>query len=31
MVVANRVEPVRSLIAQTIAIEERHFNPIVWQ
>jgi len=31
MVVANCIEPVRSLIMQTVAIEERHFNPIVWQ
>jgi len=31
MVVANRIEPVRLLVAQTIAIEERHFNAIVWQ
>jgi hypothetical protein len=31
MVGANRIEPVRLLIAQTIAIEERHFNAIVWQ
>src|SRR5258708_2284484 len=31
MVVANRIEPVRLLIPQTIAIEERHFNSIVWQ
>lgn len=29
MVVANRIEPVRLLIAQTIAIEERHFRTIV--
>ncbi len=28
-VVANRIDPVRSLIAQSIAIEERHFRPIV--
>jgi hypothetical protein len=28
-VVANSIDPVRSLIAQSIAIEERHFRPIV--
>lgn len=27
--VANSIDPVRSLIAQSIAIEERHFRPIV--
>jgi hypothetical protein len=31
MVVANNIEPVRVRINDTIAIEERHFNPIVWQ
>lgn len=28
-VVANSIDPVRSLIAQSIAIEQRHFRPIV--
>jgi hypothetical protein len=31
MVVANYIEPVRLGIYNTVAIEERHFNPIVWQ
>jgi hypothetical protein len=31
MVVANSIEPVRLRINDTVAIEERHFNPIVWQ
>jgi hypothetical protein len=31
MVVANYIEPVRLLVNELIAIEERHFNPIVWQ
>jgi hypothetical protein len=31
MVVANYIEPVRLHINYTVAIEERHFNPIVWQ
>ena len=31
MVVANNIEPVRLHINDTVAIEERHFNPIVWQ
>jgi hypothetical protein len=31
MIVANSIDPVRLLIAQTIAIEERHFGPIVGQ
>jgi hypothetical protein len=31
MVVANNIEPVRLHISDTVAIEERHFNPIVWQ
>ena len=31
MVVANYIEPVRLRINDTVAIEERHFNPIVWQ
>jgi hypothetical protein len=31
MVVANYVEPVRLLVNELIAIEERHFSPIVWQ
>jgi hypothetical protein len=31
MVVANNIEPVRLRINDTVAIEERHFNPIVWQ
>ena len=31
MVVANCIEPVRLLINGNIAIEERHFYPIVWQ
>ena len=30
-VVANSIDPVRLLITQTIAIEERHFGPIVGQ
>lgn len=31
MVVANYIEPVRLHINDRVAIEERHFNPIVWQ
>ena len=31
MVVANYIEPVRLHINQMVAIEERHFNPIIWQ
>jgi hypothetical protein len=31
MVVANFIEPVRLFIHAWIAIEERHFSPIVWQ
>jgi hypothetical protein len=31
MVVANYIEPVRSHVNDMVAIEERHFNPIVWQ
>ena len=31
MVVANNIEPVRLRINHTVAVEERHFNPIVWQ
>jgi len=31
MVAANNIEPVRLRINDTVAIEERHFNPIVWQ
>jgi hypothetical protein len=31
MVVANNIEPVRVHIYNTVAIEEHHFNPIVWQ
>src|SRR5205807_5415750 len=31
MVVANYIEPVRLLVNELISIEERHFNPIVWQ
>jgi hypothetical protein len=31
MVVANYIEPVRLHINNMVAIEERHFNPIVWQ
>jgi hypothetical protein len=31
MVAANYIEPVRLLINDMVAIEERHFNPIVWQ
>lgn len=31
MVVANNIEPIRLLINGRIPIEERHFNPIVWQ
>jgi hypothetical protein len=31
MVVANNIEPIRLLINRTVAIEERHFNPVVWQ
>jgi hypothetical protein len=31
MVVANNIEPVRLFISGMVAIEERHFNPIVWQ
>lgn len=31
MVVANYIEPVRLLVNELIAIEERHFSPIVWQ
>jgi hypothetical protein len=31
VVVANRIEPVRLHINGTVAIEERHFNRIVWQ
>ena len=31
MVVANNIEPVRLHINDKVAIEERHFNPIVWQ
>jgi hypothetical protein len=31
MVVANYIEPVRLHINGTVAIEERHFNPIVWR
>jgi hypothetical protein len=30
-VVANCIEPVRLLLNKLIWIEERHFNPIVWQ
>ena len=31
MVVANYIEPVRLHINDKVSIEERHFNPIVWQ
>ena len=31
MVVANYIEPIRLHINDTVAIEERHLNPIVWQ
>jgi hypothetical protein len=31
MVVANYIEPVRLHIYATVAIEERHLNPIAWQ
>ena len=31
MIAANYIEPVRLLINDGVAIEERHFNPIVWQ
>lgn len=31
VVVANNIEPVRLHINDKVAIEERHFNPIVWQ
>jgi hypothetical protein len=31
VVVANAIDPVRTLIGQTVAIEERHFAPIVWE
>jgi hypothetical protein len=31
MVVANYIEPVRLHINQMVSIEERHFNPIIWQ
>jgi hypothetical protein len=31
MVVANYIEPARLHINDAVAIEERHFNPIVWQ
>jgi hypothetical protein len=31
IVVANRIERVRLHLNEKVAIEERHFNPIVWQ
>jgi len=31
MVVVNNIEPVRLHITNMVAIEERHFNPIIWQ
>lgn len=31
MLVANYIDPVRVLINDRVAIEERHLNPIVWQ
>jgi hypothetical protein len=31
MIVANNIEPVRVHICGRVAIEERHFHPIVWQ
>lgn len=30
-IVANSIDPVRLLIAQSVAMEERHFGSIVWQ
>lgn len=31
MTVANHLDPARQAIIRMVAIEERHFNPIVWQ
>jgi hypothetical protein len=31
MTVANQLDPARQVISGMVALEERHFNPIVWQ
>ena len=31
LVVSNSIEPVRLAIGRSVALEERHFNPIAWQ